>query len=169
MNDLLTLHSLKWRDWFFFRLLLREPTVVEEQPFNQTLSLSSLIRLFFRCLSGRQSMVMSKLMMLGSTRVGLLLLDEYDAIDQRAVISFDVHPNFRGRSLATIGIKQFCKEAFESAAVNRIDAFVRLGHKRSYHALLNAGFVDEGVLRQYTYFKGQFIDVHILRRCRDES
>jgi ribosomal-protein-alanine N-acetyltransferase len=48
---------------------------------------------------------------------------------------------------------------FEGLGLNRIEAFVMPENLASMNALRKLGFREEGVLREYGFWKGQFVDL----------
>jgi ribosomal-protein-alanine N-acetyltransferase len=57
--------------------------------------------------------------------------------------------------------------AFEQAGLHRVQALVMPGNEASAGLLHKLGFTDEGILREYLFFKGAYQDLHcfsILRR-----
>lgn len=58
--------------------------------------------------------------------------------------------------------------AFEQAGLQRVQALVMPGNKASAALLRKLGFVDEGVLRDYMYFKGAYQDLHCFSLLREE-
>ena len=52
--------------------------------------------------------------------------------------------------------------------LNRIEAFVTVGNRRSFSFLEKAGFSLEGTLRHYERARGQFQDQWVFSLLRDE-
>ena len=50
---------------------------------------------------------------------------------------------------------------FQAIALNRIEAMVMLENTASFKLLQKLGFLEEGILREYGYWKGQFHDLRI--------
>lgn len=50
---------------------------------------------------------------------------------------------------------------FQAIALNRIEAMVMLENTASVKLLQKLGFLEEGILREYGYWKGQFHDLRI--------
>ena len=58
--------------------------------------------------------------------------------------------------------------AFEQAGLHRVQALVMPGNVASAGLLRKLGFKNEGLLRDYLYFKGAYQDLHCFSLLRDE-
>jgi len=58
--------------------------------------------------------------------------------------------------------------AFEQAGLHRVQALVMPGNQASAALLHKLGFTDEGILREYLYFKGAYQDLHCFSLLRHE-
>jgi ribosomal-protein-alanine N-acetyltransferase len=62
----------------------------------------------------------------------------------------------------------YCFENNFPFEINRISATTNLDSLRSMRLLNRLGFVEEGILRQYGYWKGKFHDVRLFSLLRSE-
>jgi RimJ/RimL family protein N-acetyltransferase len=69
--------------------------------------------------------------------------------DGRAGMSYWVFPPFRGRGFATRAVQLFCPWTFAHLQVARIEVYVEPDNRASRGVARGAGFVEEGVLREY--------------------
>ncbi len=78
-----------------------------------------------------------------------------------AEIGYDLIRSAWGNGYMHEALMALLDFAFEELALNRIEALVMPGNVRSQRLLARLGFVHEGTLRQYDYFKGAFHDMQI--------
>lgn len=77
---------------------------------------------------------------------------------KRAEIGYDLDPAWWGRGIMTEALDAVLGYGFESFELNRIQAIVDSKNVRSLELVHRLGFKKEGVLRQRSYFNGQFRD-----------
>lgn len=76
--------------------------------------------------------------------------------DRRAAIGYDLARRCWGQGLATEAVGAVVRHGFQSLELHRIEADVMAGNERSMRLLRTHGFVEEGQLRDYAFFKGRF-------------
>jgi ribosomal-protein-alanine N-acetyltransferase len=81
--------------------------------------------------------------------------------DRRAELGYDLAPPFWGRGIVSDAVAATVAAAFESDALNRVDAFVMVENVRSYRVLEKCGFNREGRLAQYRNCRGRFRDFYL--------
>lgn len=79
--------------------------------------------------------------------------------DWRGAIGYDLLPAYWGQGIMTEAVSELTRFGFEDAGLVRLEAFVMLENVASDHLLKKIGYVEEGVLRQYMYIKGQMHDM----------
>ncbi|KAK4749550.1 hypothetical protein SAY87_026999 [Trapa incisa] len=80
----------------------------------------------------------------------------------RADISYALATDFWGRGVATAAVKLAVARVFgDLGEVLRLQAFVDVGNRASQRVLEKAGFQREGMLRKYTYLKGELKDLYL--------
>jgi len=84
----------------------------------------------------------------------------YDWIkpSRRAEIGYDLAPANWGQGIMTEALCAALKHGFEKMGLNRIQAIIDSKNIRSLKLVHRLGFKKEGVLRQRSYFNGQFLD-----------
>jgi ribosomal-protein-alanine N-acetyltransferase len=87
---------------------------------------------------------------------------------RRAEIGYEVAPEYWGRGLATEAVRRLATYGFEELGLNRIEATTSLGNAASIRVLDKAGFTEEGVLREYRYWRGGFHDLRMFSLLRRE-
>ena len=76
--------------------------------------------------------------------------------DRRAGIGYDLARPYWGQGLATEAVEAVVRYGLQTLGLHRIEADVMPGNERSMRLLQTLGFVEEGQLRDYAYFKGRF-------------
>lgn len=79
----------------------------------------------------------------------------------RGEIAYDIGKPYWRQGYATEVIKALIKFGFETMGIYRIEAFTNLDAVPSYSLLRKLGFMDEGILRGFAAFQGEFLD----QRC----
>lgn len=77
----------------------------------------------------------------------------------RAEIGYDLARPFWGQGFMTEALRAVLAYGFESLGLNRVEALVMPGNEASRRLLARLGFVAEGTLREYAFFKGSFHDL----------
>lgn len=85
-------------------------------------------------------------------------------------IGFELSPSYWGKSIvpeALKGMLGFCFTNNFPFPINRVSAITNLENTRSIHLLGKLGFVEEGIMRQYGFWKNEFHDVRLfsLLKC----
>lgn len=86
-------------------------------------------------------------------------------------IGYDLHPAFWGRGYAfeaLVAMLACCFTQNVPFPVNRVAATTDLDSQRSMKLLRRLGFNEEGVLRQYGFWKGRFHDVRLFSLVRGD-
>ena len=76
----------------------------------------------------------------------------------RAEIGYDLNPAYWGQGIMTEALRAVLKHGFEKMGLNRIQVIIDSKNTRSLKLVHRLGFKKEGVLRQSSYFNGQFLD-----------
>jgi len=71
---------------------------------------------------------------------------------------YDLDPAHWGRGIMTEALRAVLEYGFGKMGLNRVQATVDSGNTKSLRLLHRLGFRKEGVLRQNSYFNGQFRD-----------
>jgi len=91
-------------------------------------------------------------------------LNRFEFHNHVTVISYEFIKNSWGKGYATEAISQMVEFAFSADCphlVNRVEANTMLGNGSSDNILKKLGFVQEGVLREYGYWKGKYHDLKL--------
>jgi ribosomal-protein-alanine N-acetyltransferase len=86
----------------------------------------------------------------------------------RAIIGYDLLPQFWNKGLMTEALKITVQFGFAQLEVNRIEAHVMLNNVASIKVLKKLGFVQEGILREYGFWKNTYHDVYLFSLLRKD-
>jgi ribosomal-protein-alanine N-acetyltransferase len=76
-----------------------------------------------------------------------------------ALLSYDLNQTYWNRGIMTEATKAVVKYAFETAVINRVTATTLVDNVASIRVLEKVGFREEGILREWGLWKGQFKDL----------
>ena len=76
----------------------------------------------------------------------------------RAELGYELGKTYWGQGFMAEALKAIMEYGFNTFNYNRIEAFVNLGNVRSTRILEKMGFRLDGLLRQYEFARGQFVD-----------
>ena len=86
-------------------------------------------------------------------------------------IGYELHPDHWGKGYAFEALSKMLSFCFLNDVpfhVNRVSATTDLGSQKSIALLRRLGFSEEGVLRQYGFWKDAFHDVRVFSLLREE-
>ncbi|BAZ38733.1 hypothetical protein NIES4101_46750 [Calothrix sp. NIES-4101] len=78
-----------------------------------------------------------------------------------AEIGYELTKAYWQQGIMSEALKTILKFAFECTELNRIEATVMLENIPSMKLLEKLGFIQEGILREYGFWKGEFHNLHI--------
>jgi len=83
---------------------------------------------------------------------------DWNRTAHRAEIGYDLDPAHWGQGVMIEAMCAVLRYGFEKMELNRIQAIIDSKNARSMRLIKRFGFTEEGVLRQRSYFNGQFRD-----------
>jgi len=86
-------------------------------------------------------------------------------------VGYELHPDYWGQGIATealYGMINHCLENDVPFKVNRISATTDVVSPKSISVLNRLGFKEEGIMREYGFWKGKFHDVRLFSLLRRE-
>ena len=86
----------------------------------------------------------------------------------RAEMGYELGKAYWRQGYMTEALTAIMDYGFKMLDYNRIEAFVNLGNIRSTGCLEKVGFKLDGLLRQYEYARGQFVDQYCYSALRSE-
>ncbi|MFP4438141.1 MAG: GNAT family N-acetyltransferase [Chloroflexaceae bacterium] len=81
---------------------------------------------------------------------------------------WQVHPDFRGRGIATQAACLLVNHLFNSLPVERLQATVVIGNTASSRVATGAGMQCDGVYRSVYFLHGRFVDLHLFAIVRGD-
>ncbi len=94
----------------------------------------------------------------GNELIGTCGYYDWNKTARRAEIGYDLDPPYWGQGIMTEALRTVLEYGFEKMRFNRIQAIIDSKNTRSIKLVFRLGFKKEGVLRQRSYFNGQFRD-----------
>lgn len=85
-----------------------------------------------------------------------------------ALLGYDLHQDYWNRGIMTEAVERVVRYTFEQAGVNRLTATTVLDNPASARVLQHNGFREEGILRDWAFWKGQFKDLRCFSRLRKD-
>lgn len=79
-------------------------------------------------------------------------------VEHKAYISYALHPDFRGKGIATKAVKLVTKYAFKKYNLKRIEGRCRTFNKASARVLEKAGYTLEGIHKKDLKKNGKYLD-----------
>lgn len=86
----------------------------------------------------------------------------------RASIGYDLQHKEWNKGFLTEALKEIVKFGFFTLEVNRIEAEVMQGNLASERVLEKAGFIREGILRQWMLWNGNYYDMTMFSLLRND-
>jgi ribosomal-protein-alanine N-acetyltransferase len=86
----------------------------------------------------------------------------------RGEISYELHSDYWRQGYMSEAVDAILDFGYTELGLNRIEAPVLLDNIASSAMLTRLGFTQEGVLRQYDYFKGAFHDMRLFSLLKEE-
>ena len=83
---------------------------------------------------------------------------DWNKTSRRAEVGYDLEPAHWGEGIMTEALCAVLRYGFEEMGLNRIQAIIDSENVKSIKLVERLGFKKEGVLRQNSYFRGQFRD-----------
>lgn len=103
------------------------------------------------------------------TLVGTIGFHSISEKDKTAEITYDLAPQYWGKSIATSAINALTSWSFSEYGFVRVQATTLESNERSQHALQRANYVHEGLLRAYRSVRGRPGNFNIFSRLASEN
>ncbi len=100
--------------------------------------------------------------------IGYCCLGDFDDNSRRCEIGYGFIRDEWNNGYGTEAVNTLVKFGFEAMNLNRIEATVTLGNDASIRVLKKCKFTREGIFRQRTFMKGEFVDDVILAIVRKD-
>lgn len=83
-------------------------------------------------------------------------------------IWYQVHPQHRGRGIATQAACLLINHLFDALPVERIQATIAVGNDGSCRVVERAGMQRDGIYRKVTFLHGRYADMYLYSIVRDD-
>jgi len=87
----------------------------------------------------------------------------------RAEIGYELDPNYWQKGIMTTAVSRIIQFGFEQFNLNRIEAFIDPDNVASRRLLNKLALRSEGILRDYFFEKGRYVDGEIFALLRKET
>ncbi|MFC5404470.1 GNAT family N-acetyltransferase [Cohnella soli] len=84
----------------------------------------------------------------------------------KAEIGYELSPKYWRQGYMAEVLEPVLKYGFEVFELNRIEALIHRGNNSSRKVLEKAGFMEEGLLKEYFYEKKRFVDAVIFAKLK---
>jgi ribosomal-protein-alanine N-acetyltransferase len=91
------------------------------------------------------------------------------AVEFKAEIGYELGRPFWHQGYMREALRAMLAYGFEAMHLNRIEALVMPGNEPSARVLRKLGFREEGLLREFVFFKGRFYDMRFFALLRSEA
>lgn len=91
--------------------------------------------------------------------LGLVTLAGIDWVHRSCVFHIQVAPESQGCGVGRFALEEMLLHAFDDLGMNRVGLHVLASNVRARALYRDAGFVEEGVVRQAVYKEGCFVDM----------
>ncbi len=96
--------------------------------------------------------------------IGTCGLHHFSMENSRAELGYELHPAYWQQGLMTEALEAVLEYGFKTFNLHRIEAFIDPANDASLGLLQKLGFESEGILRDYFFEKGRFVNAQILSK-----
>jgi len=86
-----------------------------------------------------------------------------------AVLGYELAREFWSQGIMTEAVRAIASYAFTTMGMNRVQATIETENAASARVLRKVGFQEEGILREWGFWKGSFRDVRCFSLLRKDS
>lgn len=149
-EDTPRLHSV-WTDPLVTRYLVLDPFT----DLNQTREMISLLKGLHPSGEGFRWVLF---LAVERETIGTCGFHNWNKEHARAEIGYEMDSRYWGKGLMSEAVRAVTDYGFTRMGLNRIEAFVSVGNRKSLSFLERNGFIFEGTLRQYELARGRYQD-----------
>jgi ribosomal-protein-alanine N-acetyltransferase len=163
-TDRLILRELSPADATAVFALFADPEVVkyyDTSRFERIEQASSLIESFRRRHEAGTCIRWAMVRKSDSTVVGTCGFPSIVARHHRAEIGFELASAYWRQGFMSEAVQALLRFAFVEVGFNRVEGLVMPGNDASSALLVKFGFREEGLLKQYTYWKDRYFDLRM--------
>lgn len=101
--------------------------------------------------------------------IGTCRLFNISLTDKSGEVSYLVHPDVRGKGVASEAVRRVIQYAFEELDLVRIQAHCVVNNFASERVMQRCGMRQEGVLRKYACIHGEFLDYKLYAAIKETT
>ena len=161
-----TLRTVEADDLEFLQSARNDPAVRQPLTLNRAANAEQIREFFENAISSDDSV--SLLACTDEEPAGMVVLFDEDDVTGTATLAYWVAPDHWGNGYATEAAGLLCEHAFAERRLNKIRAEVIEPNDGSRRVLEKLGFVEEGLLREEKFVRGEHVDVHRFGLLADE-
>lgn len=94
--------------------------------------------------------------------IGAMALEAHVPDHARYEVAFELHPSYHRQGIMALALPHLLNIAFGEYHANRLDAYTLTNNIPSQKLLCSIGFEEEGIMKKFRMFRGQYHDVMIL-------
>lgn len=170
IGEKVILRALEEEDMEYLRNLVNDP-VLESQVVGKSFPVSKLMQKEWYKLQNESTTNLKLAVEYNGTIIGQVSLEGIDWKNRSAYHGIKLGKESQGKKLGYDVLNTIMRYAFDELQLNRIETGILETNERSIRFYLNSGWKKEGVLREYIYKNGRYLDclsVAILKRDYDE-
>lgn len=103
----------------------------------------------------------------GGEPLGYVHNYDFSLIHGTCQLALYIVPEHRGTGIGAAAALQFMDRLFKAYPLRRLYSTIYDYNKESLRSNLDAGFEEEGALRDYRYYNGRYYDLHYLSMTRE--
>ena len=165
-GDGVTLRTVEEEDLEFVQAARNDPAVRQPLTLNRPANAEQIEKFFENAISSDESV--SLLVCREAEPMGMVVLFNEDDVTGTATLAYWLAPEYWGNGYATEAVGLVCEYAFAERRLNKLRAEVVESNDGSRRVLEKLGFVEEGLLREEKFVRGEHVDVHRFGLLADE-
>jgi len=169
-TDRLILREITMEDAQNIYDILNNFEVVRYDSFDRFTSIKqaeTLIKIFYDCYK-KQKAIFWGISFKGSDKVIGFCKLEINVPEVRGEYGYDLNYNYWNQGIMTETLTAVVDFSVHQLNINRVEASVSVGNVASIKVLKKCGFIEEGIMRSRSFWKGKYHDMMILSLLKDD-
>lgn len=100
--------------------------------------------------------------------IGTCCLGDFELSAKRAEVGYAILEEEWCKGYGSEAVEAICTYGFKTIGLNRIEAMITPENEGSVKLLAKLGFLNEGLVRQRDYIKGELVDSVIMGKLKEE-
>ena len=153
-----TLRTVEEEDLEFVQAIRNDPAVRQPLTLNRPANAEQIEEFFENAISSGDGAAL--LVCREEEPMGMVALFDEDDVSGTATIAYWLAPDYWGHGYATEAVGLLCEYAFAERRLHKLRADVIEPNDGSQRVLEKLGFVEEGLLREEKFVRGEHVDVY---------